>query len=382
MIEFTPTVRDASELAIWRAELDGSASYTRVYFWISGLCLLGLLTAAAVGSFTAALGVAWRLPAAIGLIAGLIVWMLVMAMAPHLPRDWSDRRASRLARRSFRLRGTVQVWVDAHGLNIREGGLHTHLARAAIERIEDTPGHVVVSARTGLQLEIPKRIGADAIDSLITTSADGIELRWTPPLEAATRAALPPPPNPGHQADLELVLTAADLEALAGNAERRRSRSAAERDFRLGAAARTFVIVGVLAMWLGQVLHQKGAAALAPSLLASAAAALLAWSLAGHIFATRTHETNARRALQEFANTSDQRRLWLESDGLGWSDAVVARKAEWASLVLDQGRDHYFIHTADASVGIVIPRRIGSASDSFVAALGQHLQRAADRVEA
>ncbi len=380
MLEFTPTVQDAVELAIWRAERDGSALRTRVYFWISGLCLSILLGAAAAGGAAAGLGLLWRPAAVIGLVLGLIGWLLVMSLFPDARRAWSDYRASRATRRAFRSRGTVQVWMDANGVSIREAGLHTHLTWTAIDRVVDTPDHVVVLARTGLHLDIPKRAGAAEIDLLIATIADRIEAGQSPSPNPAPLAALPPRPNPGHRADLEIILTAADLEALADNAERRSPPSAAEHDFRLGTATRTFVVVSVIAMPIVRgMLRQTGFAVVAPTLLFAAATALLGWFLAGRVFATRIRGEHARGALQEFANTSDHRWLWLESDGLGWSDAVIARKAEWACLSLDYGPDHYFVHTADRTAGIAIPRRIGSAADSFASSLGDHMRSATDQ---
>jgi hypothetical protein len=376
VLQFTPTVDDAVEFAISQAEQDGGAARTRFFLWVSGLAASALVGAAIIGAVTAALGMGWRTPALVGLVIGFFGWIVVMQTAPHLRHTWSDWRASIPARHSYRQRGPVQLWLDADGLNILQEGLHTHLKWTAITHILDAGEHVVITTCTGLQQHIPTRIGAAEVEKFITDIAQRLEHGSPPMLDAAALATLPPRPSPGHRADLAYTVTTADVEALSADEQRFQPRTAAERDYRVGMATRGFLVFTVLAMPFAKGLYQQGPPVAFAALGVGLLAGILGWLGAGYSFAQRRKGRAARAALREFAAVSDQRQLWLESDGLGWSDAVIARHAAWTSLSLIQTPDHYFLHTNDLGVGVVIPRRIGSAADAFISAIGPHLDYA------
>lgn len=376
VMQFTPTVDDAIGFAIWQAEQDGTATRTRFYFWVSGFATSGLLGATIVGGVAAAFGLAWRTPALVGLAIGFLGWIVAMRAAPHLRKSWSNWRTAVSARHSYQQRGAVQLWLDTEGLNSLQDGLHTHLNWTAISRILDADEHVVLTTTTGLQQHIPKRIGAAEVEKFRTDITQQLGHGTSPKLDVTTLATLPDRPHPGHRADLTYALTAADVEALSADEQRFQPRTAAERDYRLGTATRSFMVFTVLAIPFAKGLYHQGPPVVFAAMGIGLLVAVLGWFAAGHRYAQRRKGRAARAALHEFAAVNDQRELWLDSDGLGWSDAASARHADWASLSLVQTPDHHFLHTSSLGVGVVIPRRIGKAADAFISAIGPHLDHA------
>lgn len=376
MVEFTPTPEDGDELAIWDSERRHRGSRTRLAFALGTLVCSFVLGTAVSGGAAALLGLPPGPPAFIGFWGGLAVGVVLILATPDLRRSWSDRQAAKIARWSWRPRGLVQVWLDPAGLNIREGGVHTHVLWSGIAEVFDIVDQVLLPTNTGPQICLPKRTGENEVNDVALT-VTGVRAGTVLPPPAPKD--LPARPAPGPRASLELALDVSDIGRLLEDALRLRPATAAERHLKRASAIFGFIAGGLLGLILAAATGQlHGAAAGLLPLVVGAALALLSWSLAGPFITQQAHKAVARMAGKELAGGGSRRVLWLERDGLGWSDAVTSRKAEWAAIQITQGQEHYFIHTADCSDGVVIPHRVGPDGDAFIADLGQH-QRAWSR---
>ena len=376
MVEFTPTPEDGDELAIWDSERLHRGSRTRLAYALGTLVGSFVLGTAVSGGAAALLGLPPGRPAVIGFWGGLAGGVVLILATPDVRRSWSDRRAAKIARWSWRPRGLVQVWLDPAGLNIREGGVHTHVLWSGIAAVFDIGDQVLLPINTRPAICVPKRAGETEVNDLALT-VTGVKAGTVLPPPAPKD--LPARPAPGPRASLELTVDVSDISRLLENSLRLRPPAAAERHLKRASAIFGFLAGGLLGLALAAATGQfHGVVAVLLPMVVGAALALLSWALAGPSHAQLVRRVVARMAHKEFAGGGSRRVLWLERDGLGWSDAVTSRKAEWAAIQVTQGLEHYLIHTADCTDGVVIPHRVGADGDAFIADLGQH-QRAWSR---
>jgi hypothetical protein len=376
MVEFTPTPADGDELAIWDSERLHRGSRARLAYALGTLVGAFVLGTAVSGGAAALLGLPPGPPAFIGFWGGLAAGVVLILATPELRRSWSDRRAAKIARWSWRPRGLVQVWLDPAGLNIGEGGVHTHVLWSGIAGVFDIGGQVLLPINTGAQICLPKRAGENEVNDVALT-VTGVRAGTVLPPPAPKD--LPARPAPGPRASLELTVDVSDIGRLFEDALRLRPAAAAERHLKRASAIFGFIAGALLGLALGAATGQlHGVVAGLLPMVVGAVLALLTWSLAGPFITQQARKAVANMASNELAAGGGRRLLWLERDGLGWSDDVTSRKAEWAAIQVTQGPEHYLIHTADCTDGVVIPHRVGPDGDAFIADLGQH-QRAWSR---
>lgn len=366
MIEFVRTLED--EVALAAANEEEAGAHPGTFFAVVGFLvfvLVGLFSGRQIALVLMGLP---RLGALIGLICGAVLGGLVLARTPGLRRRWVDRRRERHVLRRFERAGRVRLWLDRAGLNVSQDGVHTHLPASAFEGATQRKTQVVWRwSLPALELTIPKRVG-DQVNQLGWVLADLKARGAAAAVSHGLETAASDRPSPGSRPDLTVQLTVDDLVALARATEG--APSADRRDRRRVAAGRGVVLGVVLAIPAARAtLPELGAWALLPAVgVGVVVGALGWWGADGNSLGALRRQADAR-ARHTLASGGEFRQMWLDASGVGWADAVVARHVDWAAVKVLETSERYFVVTPHGAADTVIPRRLGSAADQFIAAI-------------
>lgn len=373
MIEFVRTAED--EIALAAANDEASDAHPGAFFVVVGFLVfvvVGLFTGQLVG---AALTGAPGFGAEIGLFCGVILGALVMGGTPGLRRRWVQRRRVRHVRRRFERTGRLRLWLDRDGVNLSQDGVHTHVPASAFKGLTQLKTEVLWRWELpAMELSIPRRVGAQANELgwiLADLKARGAAAAASHGLELIVDR-----PCPGSRPDLTVQLTRDDLVALACATSGSPSPERLDRQ-RL-TAGRGLVLGGVLAIPVARAtLPELGARALVAAAAVGGVFALLGWWGADRVFRGDLRRQADARARHTLAGGGEFRQMWLDSSGVGWADAVVARHVDWVAVKLVETPERYFVITPNNAADTVIPRRLGAAADQLVADIRTHCGRVA-----